>query len=82
MHAPFPQPSSIGNLPASNSTATNQQTLQMLQLNNLLDPSDYVGTNLLQNPIAQFLPDTMPQSTYSFAFGGGAKKKSNKSDRV
>jgi hypothetical protein len=52
------------------------QSVQMLKLNNLLDPSSTSGSSILQNPMAQFLPTAFGADTrLSASLGGGGKKK-------
>jgi len=75
MHYLNPDLDAVGVPPRPN-PATNMQSVQMLKLNNLLDPSSTSGSSILQNPMAQFLPTAFGADTrLSASLGGGGKKK-------
>ena len=55
----------------------------MLKYQNLLDPMVGHTSDILQNPMAQFLPQSMHQNSitapkYSFALGGGGSSNKRK----
>ena len=83
----YPIVESINRIPHE-SGATNMQNIKMLQLQNLLVPTDgsVVGTSAAsatsayQNPMAQFMPYSMSTAgKFSFALGGGDNKKRSSS---
>ena len=72
IHAAYPSVESINRIPL-NSSATNMQNAAMLKYQNLLDPTFMKSATILQNPIAQILPATLPgvgtgnQNQYAFS---------------
>ena len=80
MHLAYPVVEAV-NRPAVANGSTNMQSIEMLKYNNLLDSSSVYsfgseGRRLLQNPMAQFLPDSMANQKMAFALGGSSCKKS------
>jgi hypothetical protein len=70
MHQAFPASKAINRLPVYNRGATNAQSVSMLKLQNLLDPSHGSSSAIMQNPIAQFLPSSFSSgagTSFSFA---------------